>query len=636
MYGTPPNPDQTLHGRCSPDLLAYDFINQARARFPSVTSAVSSLKEIGSPPALPPDPSHPPSQVKTVLLIFASLGAYLKIYGPSAGVTIKVNWMELFGPWVRYLIEGFIMVGEKPSTIEGMDVLQYSMSFIPLLLYRRQALQRMEDNHELQQKDPHLQRLFTQVLLKALDESHPTWRVWLTQLFHLHGLSKPSSSHISSITNANFLRNTPYRNATPADIGLILVRHVNHIAHTARTTLLPHEVCDVKFFVSTLFNQDLSGHPILLTGVVRHAIPAFVNLISSFLHKRKSLKIVHQDGPGIPDTNNAECQDAYYVVDRVMKLLCIVLRGFEVDAMEAGIFDAIFKSFPCFYQVKRYSKAAWVGDLDQTFQCLLEGAAMMLVYPPVLRSFLRAVRRIEKRPELKEKMQKEWPAFWESWRLTKDKALRLWRIYRSAQQMRLSLCDYNQCPELQPDSHRPISYLRCAACLSVVYCSYSCRKKDWKTGHRVECSRLAELRSEGISPVSNHNTRFSRLCISSLLFDSAQEIGLQVEICRSNLSSKDDLSENGKLLRDGRKNPVLVLDFDAAKLEMPVPQVMDVDCLIKVNNPGALNVLEQWHDARAGKKNILVIALFPQNSRLEGGPRLLTLLHDFPIHEDDK
>ncbi|KAJ8089503.1 hypothetical protein PM082_014759 [Marasmius tenuissimus] len=510
-----------------------------------------------------------------------------------------------------------------------MDVLRYSMSFTPLLLYRRKVPQRMDDHSELRKTDPYLQTLFAQVLLKTFDESHPTWRMWSTQLYHLQESSKSSASHISLMTNADFLRNTPFRNATPTDVGVIFVRHLNHIAHTC-TTLSPHELRDVKYFFSTLFNEDFHNHPILSTGVAHYAVPALVNVISALLHKRKSLKIVHQNDPEIERSNDVECQDAYYIVDRAIQLLRILLRGLEVSAVEAGIFNAIFRSFPCFYRVKRYFKEAWVGDLDRGFRNILEGVAAMLVYPPVLRCFLRTAQRIEKRPQLEEKMQRKWPAFWENWQLTKNKASLRDFYRRTTRERGISVCDCSQCPDMKPDSQGAGSYLRCAGCLSVVYCSHDCRKKDWKAGHRMRCLGLAKLRREGNSPVSAHNVRLFRLCVRSSIWQDAHEINLQVETYLSEFSPQGNLSEDGRLLRDGLKNPIVILDFHAADVELPVPQVMDMNELFSATKPAASKVLQQWRDARVVKGNILVIGFFPQSS-IPNGPWLVVDLYEYPI-----
>jgi MYND finger len=49
---------------------------------------------------------------------------------------------------------------------------------------------------------------------------------------------------------------------------------------------------------------------------------------------------------------------------------------------------------------------------------------------------------------------------------------------------RVTKCSYYGCKQL----HKGVNLRRCTGCLVPYYCSKECQKRDWKAGHKHDCS----------------------------------------------------------------------------------------------------------------------------------------------------
>ncbi|KAL0575536.1 hypothetical protein V5O48_006436 [Marasmius crinis-equi] len=634
---TIPQEDLENH-RPNPHTIDYDFLNKAKSRFPTVTSAITALRQISSPPSSIPDPSRPSTQVEDVLMIFASLGAYVEIYGPTAYLQVKANWVNLIGPWVRYLIEGFVLVKEGPSTLEGVEACRQSLSFIPLLLHRRKALKRKTEYKELRRMDRYLYPLFVQVWLKLIDECHPTWMVWVNDVAEL----RQATTERGLFVDADLVRYAPYKDATSSQLGMLYVRHINHLASIGCSAPW-HNISAFRCHLWLMWH-NLGGKdqypPLFQPDVLRYSVPALANLATCFLHRRKMAQA--EDWADIDYVRSSEGGTASDLVDHTLNLLHLSIRGFEIAVIDAGTLLAFFKASPSYYRAHREQKEN--TDLPVRFQEILGDISRMAVYPSVLRRFLLVLKRVERSEKMQARTEKRWSGLWKDWERAKQKAIALRDLRDSVKMRRISLCDYSQCPLLNEEVSQGvletahITYLRCSACCRVIYCSRECRSMDWRKEHKAQCSALTKLRLAGDfkAPISRHDALFFRECVQFVMQRNSQSISTEIRDYLSKLSQhRGKLSEDARLMKTGCKNPFLLLDFVTAELDLPKPEVLDPATLVTrvkmemtENASWTTSMIQKWRDAGIGKGNILVVALFPQN---EFDPWSLDEIYEFPI-----
>ncbi|KAJ8091949.1 hypothetical protein PM082_024184 [Marasmius tenuissimus] len=631
----------------NPAIFDYDFIDEGRRRFQTIPNALSYLKRMSGPPSSPSNPSNPPSQITTVLLIFACMASHSDVgtAGPSGKAATKSNW-DLVGSWIRYLVEGFILVKEEITTVEGMDVFNRSLGFIPVVVNLGQS----DDEHcKALASDPYLRAMFVQVWLKLMDEGHPATGLWAGSLSRLWESTGEDQQERFLTSGSELLRQAPYRDASYSQIGSLLVRHLNHIAQVG-ATISWHKLNGIFSTISliwgTTFSEKDDRPPIYQPDVVRHTVSALVDILSCFLHKRKSLRVQHDDDRYYND--GRECEVAYDIVNGALGLLRCGMMCHEVLAMESGILTAFFKTMPCYFRIDRHLNKDPPNSIFKTFREILEAIATMLVYPDVLHQFLKAVKRIEASKGLGTRMKKS-KEFWIAWEQTKKKAMTLREVRQRMQVRNISRCDYSQCP-LRPPAHfdatrgrSALSYFRCSVCRSVLYCSKSCQRSDWKIGHREQCAQFAyklQNRGDFQAPLAMHNTQFFKECTRFLILRHAEEVATGVESYLFGLpQSEGDMSPDDGLLRAEIKNPLVLFNFRDANAELPKPEILSTAALAtrvkSFESPWTDSVAVRWRESGVGQANIMVVGLFPQN---EGEPYVVEEVFEFPVessHELD-
>ncbi|KAL0572112.1 hypothetical protein V5O48_009851 [Marasmius crinis-equi] len=278
-----------------------NFLNRSKIRLPNVTSAITALRHINILPSSVPDPSRPLSQVEDVLVILASLQVYADRYGTTAYLRINANWASLIGPWVRYLIEGFILVKEGPSTLKGVEGRGHSLIYIPLLLFGRKMMHWTE-YLEIRRMDRRLYPLVVHVWLKLIDEFHRACTLWADVLSELHGVIPDRGW----LWDADLLRYAPYKDATPSQLGMMYVRHLNHLA-TIGCSVPSYQISSfsshLRLLCHTLDGKDRLS-PLQEPGVLRYSVLACVNLATLWafrcqVHCEVSMSCQVQVGPGL-------------------------------------------------------------------------------------------------------------------------------------------------------------------------------------------------------------------------------------------------------------------------------------------------------------------------------------------------
>ncbi|KAJ7764510.1 hypothetical protein DFH07DRAFT_811477 [Mycena maculata] len=149
---------------------------------------------------------------------------------------------------------------------------------------------------------------------------------------------------------------------------------------------------------------------------------------------------------------------------------------------------------------------AWLADMpDDDGQSALVKLFRLLslysMYPSVLRALAKSIRggRELRLPETIMDNPPIWTAYLELEEFVQDRS-GLFGVDLN------EYCQNPDCRKIDAENN----FSSCSSCFATSYCSSDCQKTHWKSGHRVDCKSLKELRQQGkSSPISPEDYDFA-------------------------------------------------------------------------------------------------------------------------------
>ncbi|KAL0574018.1 hypothetical protein V5O48_007940 [Marasmius crinis-equi] len=614
--------------REEPTIRGIPFFAKALSRFPTVSSTLEQIRKLGQPNSSL-DISHPDAKTLNAIEVIGALACHMQARGAVTATFIQRNWSGYLSRWVKFLLEKFVLVEPQygPNTPEGVDVVEHLLIGVPIFLSFPDD-KAADCTIAVVGSSPYLLHLVTQVWCKVIDTSHHTWGTWSVLMETVVAGSHPDFTPPQIRDPA-----TPrlYR-AADEEVGRMLCRHIMHEARRLPTMDL-HELGQFKMFtmITTQPRCFEGEYPTFLHTNLKYSVAAYVEMLRGLLYKRKSLRHASID--------SRECTDAFHIAMPTMLGLseARVHDPYRVgDMLKGGLIEAIFKAYPCFFLQKNMNDPD--DGFDRCSVLIIELISKYLVYGSVLRQFLKAMKRIREAPgNLEEKVKTKSRKIWVAWEGAKVKATGFYRLYQNVKET--GMCSSEECRTaniLPTEELRRLQYLRCAGCYSAIYCSPGCQKAHWMPTHRTRCSKTAKLTQDGSGiAVSFQDFQLWRKWVDLYI---ARNVDYITTAHRNYVTSVQSISHINGQIKNGTKNPILILNFDQPFV--PVPR----DCIEFIDNGSLLfhirqkypwngtglmqRFIDMWGQRTVDASKVLVLAIFPRNDTY---PFPFQGLVDFPF-----
>ncbi|KAL0563245.1 hypothetical protein V5O48_018829 [Marasmius crinis-equi] len=572
------------------------YFTQAVSRFRTATISIEQLRKLGSPPSTV-DLSDPNSKVETACKILISLASHMKTRRATTSSYIRTHWARVLAKWVDFMLRNVILSHEWPSTPVGMNCFECSVTSIAALLDFPDG-----DARSIKHASPNLQRLMTQAWYLLLNIGHANWGPWSLALINL-AQSDPE------VPPPPIDPTLPVLYHEDVQLGKIIIKHLNSRIQEIRT-MADNELGDLKVFMMLLTTTPQcfeEVNPIDIRINVSGTIEAMADMMAILLFtKRKSLRTGSVESQEYKDAHDLVLL-SHMNLDRYMQEPLRVCQ-----MLEAGVINSIVHADTRYYVMDHKHKTKPEGRIARWSARVMGQIGRFLVYPAVLRQFLRSTRKIDVYPD--RFFEAAADSVWHSWRNAVQKASMLHDLHRAFKQD--GVCSYSGCPlnEEPPVERLKARYLRCFGCTSVAYCSHSCRKADWKEEHRVQCPQIAKMKKKYLH---SHAERLT------------QEIGGYPSTMSHHGHSSEDPS-----IRDGIRLPILFVDFDIPDIPGGSDaRLIDTKVLIDWVQPRygwnpdwTDSFVRQWE--KTDSKSLFVLAAFPR-SQDKSWPH--TNVVDFPL-----
>ncbi|KAF7296345.1 MYND-type domain-containing protein [Mycena chlorophos] len=132
-----------------------------------------------------------------------------------------------------------------------------------------------------------------------------------------------------------------------------------------------------------------------------------------------------------------------------------------------------------------------------------------LIFPTVLTAVVPKIELFSKQEISNTSLKSTWLKLVENSRINAE----LYRAFKSREVV-LKSCDnlrVGPCQKICPRNH----FKSCAGCSSMIYCSPTCQKEDWRAGHRKMCTTYNTSRLA--NPLNHHQEGFIRFVLSKKL-----------------------------------------------------------------------------------------------------------------------
>ncbi|KAL0578269.1 hypothetical protein V5O48_003713 [Marasmius crinis-equi] len=355
-----------------------DDVTNALARYPNFMSALLSLRKLGSPP-LGVDHSGGTDKAALVCAILLSLAAQVKERQLKTHL-IAMHWLSVFGRWTEFVLRNVILAQERPDNEAALENFERSVASLGVLLRFSE-----EDTVLVKGASPHLQSLAVQAWYLLLNLGHPIWQTWSAMLWDLRrtDTGPPLPSHSTVLV--------PYRN--DIERGQILIKHLNLLINdiTSRRT---KEFDALHMFLmqltTTKTQTALEHNPMLSSPDVALALRAMTQLVTILLlTKRGSIREETVD-------KNAYCT----AHDLVLMALDFIIRSIHRQSqirqvLEDDILTSIMHTNPRYFAFDESDHAQPVQKISHFSSMVINQIATFLVYPTVLRQFIRSSRKVE-------------------------------------------------------------------------------------------------------------------------------------------------------------------------------------------------------------------------------------------------
>ncbi|ESK89260.1 hypothetical protein Moror_5145 [Moniliophthora roreri MCA 2997] len=470
------------------------FIREAKIRYPTARQAVGGLRRLGRPPQKL-DSSQYGDKIEAALDALGVLGDDIPPRptqippGFRESVEfIKANWIQCIGPWVQK----FLQLAEEESFSPPYPLIVDKVLFvIPKLAsypYQCTGGSSEAESVELLKMAPYLCFSATKVWLKTLGAMHWTWMSWAELMTGLFVVNNPNRM---SVVLADTLGQYPEESKEVAGSAIQLFNLLSGRLSSRQIT--PRDFIGVHMalgFMMICFS-DGDQSPLYTPFLASWGVKALVKLLDSLVSKRA---IVFA-------STGTKVNDDLAVLDALLTLLEATSNSVLgwMDALDAGLLITMFNTGKLYPPASPEDQSATLGRLWHHYNGILQFLSLYMVYPDVLRCFLKAMRRVISDEGLEERMKHN-RSFWRTWKECKRKAKML-RIMKDSLKDPVKLgstvCSYLFCPLKDDDSPRETPegfsrFLRCTGCHSAIYCSRTCQRKHWKASHKGRCNELAQ------------------------------------------------------------------------------------------------------------------------------------------------
>ncbi|KAK1223286.1 hypothetical protein PQX77_013824 [Marasmius sp. AFHP31] len=572
----------------------FDFLRKAVRRFSTSREAVDQLKELGVPPARL-DGSSPDTRLDAVVDIFGALAAIMRgFHGEReanvAAEDVKANWVSTISPWTKLVLEDIVLNKEGPTTPEGIELLDNFLLAIPAFLILPGKDHGRNHAIVIKRQSPYLQPLLTQAWLRVIDTGHRTWGIWSSALVGL------SACVLGDAKKPKTIGDGPYKE--DVELGLMLIRHLNNIS--ARIpTMTSAELDDSKLFLLSIGEETFAGEPPFTYKELHgYSIQAVVRFLDAVLCKQKGLRKARDNEKTRLLLDMAVISCTAYLDQ--------LLKGSDSvgDCLKSDILKVIFKAYPEFYTFQESRRES--GDrLYYRFMKILNVISRFLIYPSVLHEFVSAAKSIS--IQLEEKLEVHSKAVWLCWVQAKAKAYAI-RDLRRELRRDVPICGHRECPKNRGTQEEisPGRYFH------------------WPN-HRAKCSPYLLEQPEKRPLITQREFRFFHRWVFLYIEKHGERITQMVnEFVSSfkvNHHNDKSLPKDGRLVRDGNKNPIVVIDFNRPDIPKPeqgvriisphslLDQLPGIDA--RLPSIWAASFISKWRHQGHNTSTIAVVAFFP-------------------------
>ncbi|ESK93146.1 hypothetical protein Moror_1082 [Moniliophthora roreri MCA 2997] len=459
--------------------------------------ALIALRKLGSPPSNAAPGLH--TKIRNALEILAFLkdsvvdNATDRIARQVAADT-KANWQTI-SRWLKVIIEELALPDDDRCTPEEYNRI---VNIIPQLVFQSGDFPDQAAFDRLKQVSPFLFPLLSQMWLKLLYTEHENWPQWAGMLEELIYTDPQRNLRVEfAETMASLLA------AGTLDFPAISIRRMNKLTNEAYSLRLQRAGFVGLKWLSSLVTIPLAvaNFPIYQRLMAVGCVSTFVRVLYTFASRPKTLEPYIEHSP--------EANAVFLSIRATLEILENTLRGHlpVIEALEAGIIRAMFKAVIHIGDAydRMWSRGIEKKTMSYQFAQILKAINVFMVHHSVLQRVSSAIGRIEE-SGLEEELplDRAFKTFREAWQCFKWKAEELDRIFLHYKGSAPPFCDADECPlkiNPPPEEERMwLTYRRCSACYTAIYCSDECGKRNWKS-HRAQCKDSVALLKAGRSPL---------------------------------------------------------------------------------------------------------------------------------------
>ncbi|KAL0563778.1 hypothetical protein V5O48_018286, partial [Marasmius crinis-equi] len=393
------------------------FVEESFRSFSNVETAIGKLRQIGRPP--PSLQELSPDSLDIALQIFCSLLSkkmFLRIRRAADNGKLAGHWASLLGPWIAFILQEVIQSGDGEGLVVISGLVERSNWTVPIFLtclhnaYMFRPQPRTAEIESYYNRVPNLKALVARRWFGAVKQNHPSVWAWSSLLYKIVVISADQLATIKCIIDG-----IP---ASPDEADFVLIQRIHHEAQgipTADSLDFP----DLKsfLFISRLIFQDDSR---LESKVIKATmVPAMAGFTFRLLHRRKSLREISVTDP--------ECERAHSLaVDGLFHTAHAARDRYQPihQIIDAGFIPALFKAMPCFFE--RDARSRYPDKIPEMLCQILERVSKFLIYPTILRLFLRQTKRAVSGGDLERlerEMRNKSEELWDCWKHAHAKAL---------------------------------------------------------------------------------------------------------------------------------------------------------------------------------------------------------------------
>ncbi|KAK1235955.1 hypothetical protein PQX77_000800 [Marasmius sp. AFHP31] len=382
-------------------------------------STVKNIKKLPKAPSVV-DISHPCPRIIAAIGVLDRLALSMKVEGRTLEVKeavawVKSAWKSTLSFWFKLLLQDIILAEEGPLTPQGVDVLERTLTTIPIILNFPKELE--ADLADIVTSSSFLLPLLTASWCKTACDGHPSWRLWSNLMFD-HFSHTPNCNE-SPMKHIVFSPYTTNDGQTDDKLASKLLRHIALQAEKFPKMSLP-ELQDLRAFMECIGEQQkiLSERckPLDNYRIREAAMRTLVRLIRRCVCKRRL--------PPDARLDSEEAKTIAAIANRATFDLMRTLHdhGWISEGMSAGMVKILFKAQSWIFRSNEIDSLRARHTFCDCYNLILQRISSFLPYPRVLKLFLRAVAKIQSIEGLEVGLKEKSLDLWKRWEMVKTRA----------------------------------------------------------------------------------------------------------------------------------------------------------------------------------------------------------------------